>query len=97
MSRVGSLTPLKLLAPLVRVLFSLRLNGRSELTHLGKLVRNMSALVTYGGSDEEDAVESLNDGEPASEVRLRLNPPTFMAMADCIDLRLQPRLSMLVM
>ena len=57
----------------------------------------MSALVTYGGSDEEDAVESLNDGEPASEVRLRLSSPRFMAMADCIDPRLQPRLSILVM
>ena len=57
----------------------------------------MSALVTYDVSDEEDAVESFNDEEAASEVRLRLNPPTFMAMADCIDLRLQPRLSKLTM
>ena len=57
----------------------------------------MSTLVTYGGSDEEDAVESLNGGKQPSEVRPRLNPPTFMAIADCIDLRLQPRLRMLVM
>ena len=38
----------------------------------------MSALVAYGGSDEEDAVESSSDGELASEVRLRLSSPRFM-------------------
>ena len=54
----------------------------------------MSALVTYGGSDEEDAVESINDEKLASEVRLRVCSPRFMAMADCIDPRLQRRLSM---
>ena len=93
----GSLTPLNFLAPLARVRFSPRLNRRSKLTHLGYLIKDMSGLVTYGGSDEEDVVESLNDGEPASEVRLRLSSPRYMAMADCIDLRLQLRLSMLLM
>ena len=57
----------------------------------------MSALVAYGGSDEEDAVESFNDEKQASEVRLRLNSSRLMAMADCIDLRLQLRLRTLVM
>lgn len=90
------MTPLKLLAPLVRLLSSPQLNRRSDLTNLRKVVKNMSALVAYGGSDEEDAVESLNDGKQASEVRPRLSSPRFMAMADCIDLRLQPRLRMLV-
>ncbi len=57
----------------------------------------MSALVAYGGSDEEDAVESFDDGKQASEVRLRLSSPRSMAMADCIDLRLQLRQRTLVM
>ena len=57
----------------------------------------MSALVTYGGSDEEDAVESINDRKLAFGVRLSLSPSRFMAMADCVDLRLQLRLGMLVM
>ena len=57
----------------------------------------MSALVNYGGSDEEDAVESLNGGKQPSEVRPRLYSPRFMAIVDCIDPRLQPRLRMLVM
>lgn len=39
----------------------------------------MSALVAYGGSDEEDAVESINDGKLGSEVRLRLSSSRFMA------------------
>lgn len=57
----------------------------------------MSALVAYGGSDEEDAAESINDGNLPSEVRLRLSSPGFMAMADCLDLRLKLTLRMLVM
>ena len=54
----------------------------------------MSALVAYGGSDEEDAVESINDGRLASEVRLRPSSLSAMAMADCTDLRLQLTLRM---
>ena len=61
------------------------------------VVENMSALVTYVGSDEEDAVESINDRKLASEVRLILSSPRIMAIADCTDLRLQLRLRMLVM
>ena len=94
--RVGRVTPLKFLALLGRAVFSPRLNRRSKLTQPGNVVENMSALVAYGGSDEEDAVESISDGKLASEVRLRLSSPRFMAMADCIDLRLQLRLRMLV-
>ena len=94
------MTPLKFLALLGRAVFSPRLNRRSTLSKLTRpvnVVENMSALVTYGGSDEEDAVESINDRKLASEVRLSLSSPRFMAMADCIDLRLQLRLRMLVM
>ena len=92
-------TPLKLLVLLGRAVFSPRLNRRSTLSKLTRQVNvvNMSALVTYGGSDEEDAVESITDRKPAFEVRLNLSTSRFMAMADCIDLRLQLRLGMLVM
>lgn len=45
----------------------------------------MSALVNYGGSDEEDAVEGLDGGKQLSEVRRRMNSPRIMAIADCID------------
>ena len=75
---VGRLTPLNFLAQLGRAIFSPRLHRRSKLTQPGNVVENMSALVAYGGSDEEDAVESSSDGELASEVRLRLSSPRFM-------------------
>jgi hypothetical protein len=55
----------------------------------------MSGLVAYGSSDEEHAMDEVNEGRQASEVRHRHCTLTLCHMTDWIDLRRRIKLSTL--